>query len=175
VYGPDGDRVDMKQDSDEQLVDAEGRQQWEHALYFDIADWEQGEYSYEVLIRDNVLEKVSGTAEGEFEVNEPLGPQEATISNIEGPDAIATGEDYTFTLEFSNVSDRDSSVVSPISVKYERANEWQTSDGNSLFCNVSAGESNTWESDETSFDTTGTVQFRIDAIDETWSIDVAEE
>ncbi len=175
VFGPDDNRVGLEEATDDQLVDGEGRQDWEHALYFDTASWDLGDYSYEVLVRNNATGEVSDTAEGTFSVVEPLGPQEATISGIDAPDSIATGETYSFTLEFSNVSDRDSSIVSPISAKYESVSEWSSASDDPIWCNVAEGESNTWTSGEVTYDTPGTIEFRIDAIDETWTVTVEDE
>jgi len=175
VHGPDDNRVGLEESTDTQLVDGEGRQYWEHALSFDTSSWELGDHSYEVLVRNNATGEVSGTAEGSFSVVEPLTDQDATISGVDAPDSVSTGEPYAFTLEFANVSDRDSSIVSSLSVKYESSSEWSTWTEDPIWCNVAEGESNTWSSGEVSWDTPGTLEFRVDAIDETWTVDVTGE
>ena len=59
VYDDSGARVDSWFYEDEQLVDGNGPDEWEHAAQFDTTGWDPGEYEAEVIIRDEVTSKVS--------------------------------------------------------------------------------------------------------------------
>lgn len=174
VFGPDGNRVDLQRFDDEQLLDADGPREWEHALRFDTATWDLGDYRYEVVIRDNVTEKVSETASGRFEVTEPLGREEASLLSVDDPDTVAVDDDYSSTLELKNQSGRDGSVVTKLSTKYKSSSDWYTYTDTKLTVNLPAGGANTWESAPVSFDVPGTIQFRLDAIDEVWEVEVTD-
>lgn len=174
IFGPDGNRIDMQQSRDEQLVSGEGYQEWEHALYFDTTTWDFGSYEHEVLIRDNITDKVSETSTGEFQVNRPLGPDEGVLWSIDHPNPVAVDEDYSFTLELGNQADRDGSVVTSLSSKYQSDDEWYTYPNTTVAVNVATQRTNTWASTSISFNYTGTVRFRLDELDETWEVDVIE-
>lgn len=73
VFGPKGDRVAIDQFEDEQLVDLNGVEEWEHFFPFDTGDWTPGQHTGEVIIRDEVTEKVSEPETTEFEVVESSG------------------------------------------------------------------------------------------------------
>jgi hypothetical protein len=172
VYGPENNRVDIDQQTDEQLTDTEGVQEYEHAIAFDTATWDLGSYTYEVLIRDNVTSKVSDTIRGSFQVNSPLSDDEATLQSVDAPDSVNVGEDYSFTLEIGNTSNRDGSVVTSLSAKYESSRDWYTYTDDKLTVSIPSEWRNTWESAPVSFDTEGTLQYRLDAINEIWEIEV---
>lgn len=172
VFGPSGERVAVKDTRDEQLTEGDGLQTWENAFRFDTSTWERGEYTYQVLIRDNVSNKVSETKQGSFTVNAPLSEQEARLAAVDGPDTVSVGEPYSFTLTLENTSTRDGSVVTTVSAKYERQDSWQTYSDSRITATMAAGETNTWESAEFSYDYEGTVQYRLDALGEIWSVKV---
>lgn len=172
VFDPSGERVAIKDTRDEQLTEGDGLQTWENAFYFDTTSWERGEYTYEVLIRDNVSDKVSGTKQGSFTVNAPLGESEATLAAVDDPDTVSVGEPYSFTLTFENTSSRDGSVVTPLSARYESQDSWRTYSSGQIPATMAAGETNTWESAELSFDYEGAFQFRLDDLGEIWSVEV---
>lgn len=64
----DGTRVGLQQFEDEQLVDRTGMSLWEHALQFSTDDWSPGQHTAEVLIRDEVTDRVSEPESTEFSV-----------------------------------------------------------------------------------------------------------
>jgi|GEM_PF-1942324 len=172
VYGPDGNRVAIDQSTDEQLVDETGYSSWEHALYFETESWDLGEYTAEVLIRDNEINATSDTGSTEFTVNRPLTEGDAELVNVIGPDSIQPGERYEFTLELMNTSARDGSVVSPWSVKWESGLNWSTYD-TEVTASVAAGETNEWSGYVEGLEDEGTVIFRLDEIGQTWQLEVS--
>ena len=173
VFGPSGRRVDSSTHDDEQLVSGNGRQEWQNVHTFDTTGWDLGDYEFGVLIRDNVTNTVSETARGTFTLNSPLGPQDASLQSVFGPDAVGVGEDYAFTLNFSNTSERDGSVVSTISGKWKSESSWYTYPDSSITATMAAGGTGTWESSPITFENTGTFQYRLDALDEIWEVEVA--
>lgn len=172
VFDPNGERVAIKNRDDEQLTEGDGIQTWENAFYFDTSTWDRGEYTYEVLIRDNASNKVSETKQGSFTVNAPLDGEEATLVSVDDPDTVSVGESYSFTLTLENTSTRDGSVVSPLSARFKSQDTWETYSDSRLAVTMASGETNTWESGEISYEYEDTVEYRLDAINETWSIEV---
>lgn len=172
VFGPEGNRVGHKSFDDEQLVSGDGPEDWEHALNFDTSTWDRGEHDYEVLIRDNISGKLSEGVRGSFRVNKPLGADEISLSNVQAPDTVSVGQDYSFTLILENLSSRDGSLVSTYSAKYKSSSTWYTDSDSKMWATIPSGGKYTWKSGTTSFDNTGTVQFRVDEIDETWEVEV---
>lgn len=172
IFGPDGNRIDQQSFDDEQLVEGVGPQEWEHALYFDTSTWDKGQHDFEVLIRDNVSGKISESAQGSFRVNSPLGPNEAGLEDVEASDTVTVGKDYSFTLTLENLSSRDGSVVTSLSAKYRSEPSWYTYPDLTISSTIPSGGTNTWESTSVSFDDTGTVQFRLDEINEVWEVEV---
>lgn len=63
-------RVAVNQDADDQVVNSDGAQEWEGAMSF-RADWEPGEYTAEVIVRDDETDMVSEPESGTFEITEP--------------------------------------------------------------------------------------------------------
>lgn len=64
----DGARVDSQTVEDEQIFDTVGWQRFEHALFFDTTEWDVGQYTAEIRLRDDVTGDVSRTATLEFDV-----------------------------------------------------------------------------------------------------------
>jgi len=63
-----GDRIDIQNFEDEQVVDGNGYQTWEGSFEFDTTDWETGGYRAEVQLRDEVTSEVSNTESTTFEL-----------------------------------------------------------------------------------------------------------
>lgn len=172
IYDSAGDRVAIDQSSDEQLVDDSGYDTWEHAMRFETSQWSKGEYTAEVLIRDNVINKTSETVSHTFQVNSPLTESEAELADVEATDTVAVGDEYAFKLSLENTSTRDGSVVSPISAKYESSNTWTTFSDTKAAVTMGAKETNTTTEFSTTFDYEGTALFRLDALNEMWDVHV---
>lgn len=77
ITDQDGNRVAIDQDVDEQIIDGNGPRSWEGAMGFH-ASWDPGTYTAEVVIRDDVTEKVSDSATGTFEITKPEPKLEIT-------------------------------------------------------------------------------------------------
>lgn len=150
-------------------VQKEAYERWEG---FDTTDWEQGNYTAQVIVRDEVTGE-NASAEFDFSINEPLGPDEVEIVDVVQPPNWEVGEADTFEISVKNTSDRDGSIVSSFSVRINDS-DWQ-SYSDKYISNIPAGETRTEESDRESFERAGSYEFRIDDIDESWTIDVAEK
>jgi hypothetical protein len=61
-------RQGFEQDSGEQLTQGTGFTNVEHALLFDTQGWPTGEYTAEVVVRDDVSSRVSDPETAEFEL-----------------------------------------------------------------------------------------------------------
>lgn len=71
IFGPDGNRVTMDQYEDNQIVSKNGWDVIEHALSFSTIDWDPGEYTAEVLLRDETGDGTSEAATVTFTLEEP--------------------------------------------------------------------------------------------------------
>lgn len=174
VFNDSGTRVAMDSFEDRQLVEESGRIQWENRLRFETTSLETGTYTAEVIIQDLENDQVSDSIETSFELVPPLGPDEAELLSVDAKDTVTTGETYSFIAEVENTSQRDSSVVSTLSQKYESSDSWTVSDGKIFQMPLAVAESNTWQSGEVTYDYTGSVEIRIDDIKESWTVDVTE-
>lgn len=171
IFDESGTRIDMKSNTGSQLVDSDGYQQWGYALFFDTRGWDLGEYEAEVIVKDNSLGKVSNPVTTKFRVNRPLESSEVNLVSVDDPESVRVGESYTATLTFENTSDRDGSLVSPLSTKWVSNDQWNTAQG-AIAVTIPAGGTETWESATTSFNFEGRIEFRVDVTGESWLVDV---
>lgn len=170
-----GRRIAMTEHTSDQLVDATGYQTWENAQLIDDArSWDRGEYEAEVIARDNAMGANSSPATASFSVMAPLGPGGARIASVDAPDTVSTGERYDYALALENTGGRDGSVVSSLSARHETADQWQTTEDLTVVETLGQGDTGTWAGYYTGFSSPGTVVMRLDAIDETWRVDVVE-
>jgi hypothetical protein len=166
--------IDSQSAEDTNLSD-EGSEvdSWERWFDFDTTDWELGTYTAEAIVRDEVTGKNSSVQEAEFEVVSPFEPDEIELTDVSQPPKIETGGRVTFSWTFRNRSERDSSIVSSISARYEGSQWYSVSD--TLFqLNIPAGETRTFEGDPTTFDRAGTYEYRFDDIGAIWEVTVSE-
>lgn len=173
IYDEEGPSVTSRQKSDTHITNQTGSDEWERWFGFETADWEKGEYFAEILVRDDVSGKNSGVTEVNFTVNEPLGKGEASIESTQYPDSVTVGEEVTFELTFANTSNRDGSIVSSLSARYNDGS-WQSVSDSKFELNVGANSTRTWNGNAVSFDSAGTYTYRLDDVEETWSIEVTE-
>ncbi|MFA1609874.1 COG1470 family protein [Halobellus rubicundus] len=172
IFDSSGTRVAQTSSEDQQLVDGEGYQEWEGAFDFETEGWDLGEYEAEVIIKDNISGKVSSKTIGEFSLNSPLGDGEAKLISYSGPESLQPDESYSYSLELENTANRDSSIVSTLSVKRDRS-EWYTYEDTQFELTIPAGETRTRESGTvTAPSDSGEYTFRIDDIGEVWSFEV---
>lgn len=166
-----GSSFDSKTRTDEDLVDVEnGAITYERSEPFETENWDTGTYSAEVIARDEISNKNSKSQTIEFEILEPLGAGDAEVTSVETPPNVQKGDDVSFTVNLKNNTSRDNSIVSPISVRYENG-EWNSFD-EKLRLNIPAGGTGEYEPAGGSYSAEGTFEYRLDAIDETWSITV---
>lgn len=66
VFTESGERVALKTNTDEQVTDTNYWTSWEYASQIDTTGWSGGEYTAEVLVRDNEDQLVSNAATVEF-------------------------------------------------------------------------------------------------------------
>jgi len=104
-----GERVDTSTAEVDAVSDGDSsdREVW---FAFDTADWERGSYTAAVLVNAEAYGTTTAT-EVPFEIAEPLGEGEVEMRLVEFPDDAVAGEEFTWTLGFRNLSDRDSSLV----------------------------------------------------------------
>lgn len=161
--------------ANETRISGEGttEETWERWFGIETADWDVGTYTAEAIVRDEISGRNSAPMEVEFEVVDPLRANEVELIRVETPPSIQKGEQTSFTLHLKNVSDRDSSIVSTISARYEDG-EWQSVNEDKFRLNIPAGESRIWESGEFSFDYAGTYEYRLDSVDTSWTLTVSE-
>jgi len=89
-------------------------------------EWTKGTYTAQLAARDNHTDEIDG-AITEFQIVDPLRPGEVDIDS-EIPNPVEKGEKFKYTLKFSNISGRDSSVVTPTRIKYQDEDKWSDSD-----------------------------------------------
>lgn len=71
LYNDDGERVAQNSTEDEQIYDNDGYSAFEYAQVFDTTEWEAGDYTAEIIIRDEVTGKVSDTFDFTFTMATP--------------------------------------------------------------------------------------------------------
>ncbi|WP_435347871.1 hypothetical protein [Haloarchaeobius sp. HRN-SO-5] len=84
VYGPAGGSVSVATWDDRQLVDWSGSELWENYAWFDTTGWEAGEYTAEVLIRDEVTGEVSDPETTTFDMEQPTATQSRVTVHGQG-------------------------------------------------------------------------------------------
>ncbi|GAA0212577.1 hypothetical protein [Halobaculum roseum] len=172
IYDSSDTRITQASSEDRQLVDSSGYQEWEGTFYFDTTDWEIGNYEAEVIVRDNVTGDVSKSKSGEFSLNSPLTGNDASLVSYDGPDTLQSGEEYSYSLDLQNNSNRDSSIISPLSVK-RGDSDWYTYPDSMFRLTIPSNEQRTWESETaTAPSDKGVYTYRIDDIGETWTYEI---
>ncbi|CCQ34952.1 hypothetical protein HTIA_p2850 (plasmid) [Halorhabdus tiamatea SARL4B] len=71
VFGPDGNRVTMDQYEDNQIASKNGWGVFEHGMTFTTTNADPGEYTAEVLLRDETGDGTSEAATVTFTLEEP--------------------------------------------------------------------------------------------------------
>jgi len=89
IRDSNGNRVAFDRKVDEQFVEGNGPNPWDGAFSF-TADWEPGEYTATVVIRDDITDKVSEPAKGTFEITKPE-PKLEVISAERYSDTYSSG------------------------------------------------------------------------------------
>ncbi|WP_324665911.1 hypothetical protein [Haloarcula sediminis] len=140
--------------------DSVSRRAW---FSFGTADWEPGSYTAEVVVNSENY-GTSTSTEVAAELVEPLGEGEVEMTVAEFPDDAVAGEAFDWTLEFRNLSDRDSSVVTD-TVTVDPARADSVALDSQYRENVPAGEAVEVEKTDFRINRPGTYTYRIDALD----------
>lgn len=140
----------------------------EKAVDFETAEFDLGEYTAEVTYDDHVSDAAADPARTTFEVNEPLAPEEVRLAEIDSPDAVATGEEFTYSLRFVSGADRDSTFLSGLRVERE-GTVWMES---GIALNVPGGDERTVESNPLAINDSGTYTFTLEALEESFEVTV---
>lgn len=136
---------------------------------FETRTWTTGTYTAHVTARNDDTGEESPEATVEFDVVEPFTGNEVTIDEVQGPDPQYPGGEYAHDVWLLNETDRDSSLVSAVSQRRD-GGEWTQRDRHveiNLPANVDRSIYFNW-----TFDEPGEYEFRLDAIDDTWSLTV---
>lgn len=142
------------------------------------SDWEKGEYTAEYIVRDDVT-GVSTTVTRSFSIVTPFGADEVTLADRNIPSEVTAGVPFELSLTFENLSDRSSSVVSAESFRAGETKEeatqreWEQLDYKRRV-NIAAGDTTTWRVEDAELSSPGVYQYRLDAVGETYTIDVQE-
>lgn len=172
VYDEDDTRVAMEQKEDRQLTDGNDYSDWEGAMHFETRGWEKGEYTATVSIRDEISEKSASSRRGTFDLTEPLSESEVSFVEVDVPSRVQTGEPFTYEFFIRNVGNRDGTFRTKMSVRTEHW-DWETSD-EFWYVTAATGEVESWKSSEITIDEPGEYTYRLDAIDETWTVRVED-
>lgn len=174
IYGEDSS-IDSNSVSESRLSDGKVEaDEYERWMAFETDGWEKESYTAEVIVRDEISGKNSDTSRTEFDVVQPLRSSEVTLESVEKPPNIKTGEPFRIKLKLRNTSNRDSSIVTPISIRYEN-NEWRSSGArDKMRFNIPARTTRTFETGEVAYDYAGEYDVRYDDVDVSLSFTVSE-
>jgi hypothetical protein len=148
----------------------QSRQAW---LSFETESWALGEYTAEVVINSDDYGTTSTARSVAFDVVEPLDEGEVEIERADPSDQIFVDEDVTIEFTVTNVSDRDSSLLTDFpTIEYETG---ESAELDVIYIeNLPAGESETVRTTEISFNVAGTYTFRLSEQDAEFTFTVEE-
>lgn len=170
IYNADGNRVGQQQRSDESLTDKDGHAWYEWTLQFQSTTWSKGEYSGTYIVRDDRLDRTSERVSYDLQIVDPLEGNEAEIVSYDGPDTVEINESFNYTLTLRNNANRDSSIVSDMSVSQD-GGAYRPA-GQTFRVNIPAGQTVEWPITGASLSQYGELSFRINDIEDEWSITV---
>jgi hypothetical protein len=127
-------------------------------------------YVYKVSVEDLANGGKTEFVSVPFTLIEKLGPEQVEFET-DIPDEIQAGEQYRFSLTFTNLTDQDNSVTSPYEVKIGEDGTFEEIPDRFLRMNVPAGESvtETWTN---TIDDPGKYIVRLPDIDRTYTFNV---
>lgn len=172
ITDQNGNQITQQTGTDTHLTNETGTDTWERWARFDTSEWQTGTYTATILVRDEISGENSQQTTVDFTLNTPLGPDEATLKSAE-PKSVTVGTQFRNTLTLANTSTRDSSIVSSVSVQYNDS-DWRTLNDSEFTLNLPANGTRTHTGSPTSFQRAGTYTIRLDAINETFTIEVTE-
>jgi hypothetical protein len=92
------------------------------------------------------------------------------VVSIDAPSQTELNNGWAFSVTVRNTTDRPLTFASPLSFR-ARGGEWEQFDGQ-IQIPTTAGGTATWESPTSAFGYLGRYDYRLDAVDRTWSVEV---
>lgn len=170
----DGEQVDSYE-FDTQSEDVPGQDSYQSSWWTRlVADTEReiGQYTAEVSTTDIVTDETA-TATTELGVNRDLQLGDIEFVEVEAPETVSVGEEYSTVFRVRNLTDRASSYSSPASYRID-SSDWQQSD-DPFTMNLRADGITEFEPPVDPFDDpVGELSIRIDDPDITFSMTVTE-
>ena len=112
----------------------------------------------------------SGSGSAETETPTATGTAEFEFEGVNAPDTVELNEPISFAIRVRNVGSGRGTFTSGLSTKVGDG-EWRSLEGE-ISMPLDAGEAGVWESPEVTPRYLATVSYRLDAVDEAWSISV---
>jgi len=134
--------------------------------------WKRGTYSADVVFEKGKTGEMR-QATTSFNMVAPLEGDDATLVNADIPDSVKPQEQFDYSLTLRNTSDRSSSVVSTLDVR-QVGGDWIQLNDFLLRLNIPAQTERTAHFNDVSYQVGGDLEFRLNAIDETYTIPLAE-
>lgn len=135
----------------------------------DLSDLRTGTYSASVEITDRVSGDSTERTTFEFDLVEPLQPNEVELVEYE-PSRVAVGEPFRWELRLRNLAPRDSSLISPLTIRFKGANEGETL--GRAFWELPAESTVTHSTFELPLEADGTFVMSFSAVDVSWETEV---
>jgi hypothetical protein len=130
----------------------------------------KGNYKLGFSVRDRITDALDRT-QIDIGVVEQLKQSEVSKVAQNLPENAITGEEFDMSITLRSSADRDSSIVSPFSVKRDNSS-WNT-DEELLRWNVPGSQDKRLPYSDVVYDKPGTYTFRIDDYGIQWSVDVS--
>lgn len=100
-------------------------------------------------------------------------PASFEVKSVDAPERVAIGEEYQFSITVRNSGEQDGTFTDTLLAKTSDSNSYQTV--GEIQLEVSAGGTVTWESNSTSTEYMTEVQFRLDSMGESWTLQVVSQ
>lgn len=172
IYDEDDNRITQDSADTNQLSgEGDSYTDWSYYNVYDTEGWGTGQYTAEVIVRDDIMDVASSPRVESFELLDPITSSDrASLVNVDAPDELAAGDIYAPTLTFENHTSRDNTLTSPISWRLN-ANDWVTYE-EPMYSIIPAGERREYNMRELTLEREGRHFFRLDALGATWSVRV---
>lgn len=169
AFDSDGSQVGFQTDSLTESIGEEGYVGWEAFVTLNTTEWDFGQYSGEYIVRDNIMDETSSPKEWMVEIVEPLRESEAVVKNENIPTVTDPNQTVHSWLTIENRTDRDSSIVSPISRRGDGG--WVQIDEKATY-NIPSDESVEFYFKDIGLSGSGVYEYRLDTVDITWTLNV---
>lgn len=168
IFDEDRKRIIQTSSEDRQFVEGSGWSSWSNSAQFNTETWSKGKYKAEIIVRDEIAGLSSAARTATFKLTEPLHASEVDLVEIDSQLRFQTGEDFQFSFKIRNTSDRDGTFRTRYSIYYDQYHVFTSDDY--IDVPVAAGSIGEWTSGKAPLNEAGEYEFRLDVIDETWSV-----